>query len=251
MNWLTIFLIVLIIAIPLLYWKAKKTGRVMDNTKRFIKTNFLIVTAHPDDEAMFMTPTILNITQNKSNQVFLLWLSTGNADGIGGIRSKELRASWSNLRISQLKIIDDEKNFPDAMNKTWDKCKISETVNTYIKESKIKVDVILTFDEFGVSHHPNHIWLYHGWKLFMKEFGQERGVKIMYALITTSLFRKFIGIFDSIFTYRNKLRKRTLVSYTCASNTRKALRIHWSQYVWFRRLFTIFSRYAYMNEWKI
>ena len=47
----------------------------------FTDKNILFVTAHPDDEAMFFVPTIMNL--KKFYNIHLLCLSTGNFDGIG------------------------------------------------------------------------------------------------------------------------------------------------------------------------
>lgn len=48
----------------------------------------MYVIAHPDDEAMFFVPSIVNLRQN--NRLYLLCLSTGNFAGLGRIREKEL-----------------------------------------------------------------------------------------------------------------------------------------------------------------
>lgn len=67
----------------------------------------LLVTAHPDDECMFFTPSIRNfIAQGRS--VDLLCLSTGNYDGMGQRRRKELERSARVLGIATIFIIDDE-----------------------------------------------------------------------------------------------------------------------------------------------
>ena len=57
----------------------------------FVAKNILMVTAHPDDEAMFFAPTMLALTRPDSgNHVKILCLSTGNADGLGETRRREL-----------------------------------------------------------------------------------------------------------------------------------------------------------------
>jgi N-acetylglucosaminylphosphatidylinositol deacetylase len=59
------------------------------------KHNILYVIAHPDDEAMFFVPSILEL--RRTNNLHLLCLSNGNADGLGKIREKELHASCKYL----------------------------------------------------------------------------------------------------------------------------------------------------------
>ena len=61
--------------------------------------NILLVTAHPDDEAMFFAPTILSLTRKTSFDLFHLCLSSGNADGLGETRIRELTNSLDVLGI--------------------------------------------------------------------------------------------------------------------------------------------------------
>ena len=54
----------------------------------------LLLIAHPDDEAMFFAPTVLRLTDpSLGNHLKILCLSTGNADGLGETRKKELEKS--------------------------------------------------------------------------------------------------------------------------------------------------------------
>ena len=69
--------------------------------------DILLVTAHPDDECMFFTPSVRHFV-SKGDRVDLLCLSTGNYDGMGGIRRGELERSAAVLGINSLTIIDDE-----------------------------------------------------------------------------------------------------------------------------------------------
>ena len=56
--------------------------------------NILILTAHPDDEAMFFQPTIKNLRDNQT--IHLLCLSANEA------REKELRQACERLKISHV-----------------------------------------------------------------------------------------------------------------------------------------------------
>lgn len=50
-----------------------------------------LLIAHPDDEAMFFAPTLLQLTQPENgNHVKILCLSSGDADGLGETRKREL-----------------------------------------------------------------------------------------------------------------------------------------------------------------
>jgi N-acetylglucosaminylphosphatidylinositol deacetylase len=105
---------------------SSKNGLILGNYPRV-----LLLTAHPDDEAMFFAPTLLALTsasplskapidlEDQSQvvfstpqpqiEVFSLCLSTGNADGLGNVRPTELHASLDVLGISKDRrwLIDD------------------------------------------------------------------------------------------------------------------------------------------------
>ena len=57
-----------------------------------------LLIAHPDDEAMFFAPSVLSLTrrgpaERSRNRVRILCLSTGDADGLGATRRRELERS--------------------------------------------------------------------------------------------------------------------------------------------------------------
>lgn len=63
------------------------------NTTRNGPHRFLLLTAHPDDECMFFGPTLVHLLASKANEVHSMCLSSGNADGLGETRVKELGRS--------------------------------------------------------------------------------------------------------------------------------------------------------------
>ena len=76
------------------------SNELFSTTELAIKSqNVLLVTAHPDDEAMFFAPTILSLSRKPSIDLFHLCLSSGNADGLGVIRKAELTNSLDILGI--------------------------------------------------------------------------------------------------------------------------------------------------------
>jgi N-acetylglucosaminylphosphatidylinositol deacetylase len=44
------------------------------------------------------------------------------------------------------------------------------------------------------------------------------------------------------------LESHVLVAATSAMEVRRAMSLHRSQWVWYRKLFVVFSRYAYVNS---
>lgn len=68
--------------------------------------DILLVTAHPDDECMFFTPSVRHF-KGRGDRLDLLCLSTGNFDGKGHVRRGELEKSAAVLGINSVTIIDD------------------------------------------------------------------------------------------------------------------------------------------------
>ncbi|ETW37714.1 hypothetical protein PFTANZ_01580 [Plasmodium falciparum Tanzania (2000708)] len=94
----------------------------------------------------------------KKKNIFLLCLSNGNYYGYGNIREQELYKVWS--------YIGGEKNNCHIWNDNkiqdgwlyWDEKYIFKLIKDYCIQYDIKT--IFTFDNYGVSGHPNHISAY-------------------------------------------------------------------------------------------
>ncbi|KAG6530215.1 hypothetical protein ZIOFF_012438 [Zingiber officinale] len=84
------------------------------------RRNVLLVIAHPDDESMFFTPTILFLKYGGHN-IHILCMSTGNADGVGNTRKDEIYRACSILKVplQQVKVLD-HPGLQDGFNETWD-----------------------------------------------------------------------------------------------------------------------------------
>ncbi len=117
----------------------------------------LLITAHPDDEIMFFTPTITYLLKNNC-KIRILCLSNGNYSGEGKLREKELDDLCKHLNIPY-NIINNDK-IKDDINKKWDSLLISEILTEYLNDKNI--GTFITFDEIGITSHPNHISCYEG-----------------------------------------------------------------------------------------
>lgn len=97
----------------------------------------LLVTAHPDDECMFFSPTVSAI---KPGKLVVLCLSAGNAEGIGAIREKELVNSCSALGISKENIVqvNNQQELADSMDMKWDPDIVLRYVTPVIDKFKIE-----------------------------------------------------------------------------------------------------------------
>jgi N-acetylglucosaminylphosphatidylinositol deacetylase len=136
-----------VLEIVLAYGVARDV-RILPSTLRQ-GNNFLLVTAHPDDECLFFSPTVLGVLDgNTEMKGGLLVLSAGNNYGIGETRKKELKGSCEVLGIDfERCVVLDEKDLPKLW---WDEDVIMSQVKQYIK--KWKVDIVsLGFGSFATK----------------------------------------------------------------------------------------------------
>ncbi|KAI1465074.1 LmbE-like protein [Daldinia caldariorum] len=218
---------ILVVILPLLYIYTASVAQTRLPMLRGKRICLLI--AHPDDEAMFFAPTVLALTRPElGNHVKILCLSSGNADGLGEIRKKELVKSALLLGLAREDdvLVYESPDFPDSMTTTWDAKKISALLTSAfaprpstttalpkhpssssssvssdsLTPPNATVDAIVTFDSRGVSSHPNHISLYHGARAFVAALTRARpGWRApvdLYTLTTVALPRKYAGFLD-------------------------------------------------------
>ncbi|KAL1590076.1 hypothetical protein WHR41_01288 [Cladosporium halotolerans] len=236
-----------------------------------------LLIAHPDDEAMFFSPTLLALSRPElQNRIFILCLSSGDADGLGHIRKKELTKSALLLGVTSAEhvvVIEDER-FPDSMTKLWEAKDVSQILQHYFAPNmktmsadaapQARIDAIITFDEQGVSSHPNHISLFHGATTFLRSLmqrhsGWDNPIKL-YTLTTTNVARKYSSIIDAMITVIMSLfkKKRTgnfpspMLAVSGVGGLRKAqaamTNAHQSQMRWFRWGWIGISRYMVVND---
>ena len=140
----------------------EKTSKICNETS-FVK-DVLLLTAHPDDEIMFFLPTIKSIkSSNNKINLHILCLSNGNYDKLGEIRTEEFNNVCKLLKIEDKEIINDEK-LKDGMNEIWEKEYVSDKIKKYLhkNDNYEKIGTIITFDEYGVTKHANHIACHEG-----------------------------------------------------------------------------------------
>ena len=190
----------------------------------------LYLIAHPDDEIMFFYPSINNLIKN--NNLHLICLSNGNYEKLGEERKEELHKVCKSLGIQRLEIL----NFIDHPELFWNYNVINELITDYLQKNEI--DILITFDKDGISHHPNHISCFYGIKNIEK-------INVM-CNETVSIYRKFLMFFDIFNVQNNKIlfynfNILNVIYYMC---------MHQTQLKWYRILFIIFSRYSYINSFQ-
>lgn len=217
----------------------------------------LLVIAHPDDEAMFFGPILQRLAAHGTD-LRILCLSTGNAAGLGRIRKNELLRSCETLGVSNatsrcVTIVDDAA-LQDGMHTIWDEKLVASYIGRHA--AIIRPDMIITFDPHGVSGHTNHRALNSGLQLLLRQQREQPPWK-PFQLVSTSIVRKFGGPTDALLWIFGEYllpsvtqrEERGLLAVNPLVIVR-AMTCHWSQLVWFRILFMVFSRYTYINTIK-
>ncbi|KAK2589615.1 N-acetylglucosaminyl-phosphatidylinositol de-N-acetylase [Conoideocrella luteorostrata] len=249
-----------------------------------------LLIAHPDDEAMFFAPTVLALTRPETgNHVKILCLSTGNADGLGETRKKELVKSGMHLGLrdeDDVFVVDNPSDFPDSMTATWDENTIANLLCSAFApqlgrqraddsaKPTANIDILITFDHGGVSSHPNHISLYHGARAFVAALMRGKAGWAcpvdLYSLTSVNMLRKYSGLLDVFATMaawaigtgsqlQDKAHPGGLVLMNQLVGEGAALPTAWgamtqahkSQMRWFRYFWIVFSRYMVINDLKL
>lgn len=225
-------------------WKRNHFGHASKSQK-----NVLFVTAHPDDECMFFGPSIVNILR-MGCRVHLLCLSSGGYYKISWLRKKELRQSCAALGISlgNVTIIEHSK-LPDDPNRIWTDEIVGSVILKYIMQ--LSVDVVISFDENGVSGHCNHIAIYYGLKYLLEQGLIPECCEVL-VLETVNTVRKYSSFFDLLFCviYMQHTQELFLSTFKEIILLWTAMKAHKSQFVWFRKLYMLFSRYVFINTLK-
>ncbi|KAK1925444.1 putative deacetylase LmbE-like domain-containing protein [Papiliotrema laurentii] len=235
---------------------------VLPNGENSVKTA-LVVTAHPDDEAMFFAPTILALVRH-GWQVDGLCLSTGDQAGLGDARRQELVKSYGQLGVpaENVQIVDDSR-LQDGMDQHWDASVIQSTLQTHLNEHP--ASLIITFDKNGISQHPNHRALPHALTspklpassrvLLLRSpglLGKFTGpLYPIYHIVSTGLAPVTGWLpFGSTPKSGSSIGETIIVVSSGSAWVQgwMAMLQHRTQLVWFRWLYLFFSRLMWVNE---
>jgi len=204
----------------------------------------LLVTAHPDDETMFFGPTLLRLVP--TSEVFLLCLSSGNYYGQGDNRKSELWESCKTLGVKSSNVTLCKYDLlPDDPRVDWDPQVVADAILRHLET--LDIDILISFDQLGVSSHKNHKAIFQGLSLLKKSHLFPDTCQV-YTLSTVNIVRKYLAFFDLLFSYLYSVH-----IFTCSLDKHavlhEAMAKHSSQYVWYRRIFMYASRYTYINTY--
>ncbi|CAN0284386.1 unnamed protein product [Ectocarpus sp. 8 AP-2014] len=225
-----------------------------------------VVIAHPDDESMFFAPTLTTL-ERRGRRAAVLCLSSGDFYGLGQTRKRELVKACGVLGVEEDDVVVIEHpKLQDGSTEAWPADVVSSHVHDFVQ--KFGIQTILTFDEGGVSGHSDHTAVNRGVSLFLRTRDVTRHTASIaggsgsssssssssntldaFALVTTGMLRKYSGMLDMPWSLATSYGP-PLGAFFSSCSARiawAAMAAHHSQFVWYRRLFVIFSRYAYVN----
>lgn len=220
---------------------------------------YVVVTAHPDDESMFFLPTI-RCLQEKGCDIRLICLTTGNYDGLGKTRSRELRTTCRDiLGIQHVKLVDDPR-LPDHPTQPWPLDYAVSVLETYLPQTTSSTQQrvhLITFDSYGVSGHINHRDTFRAAQaLFHKA---QPSLHLWSLKSVHNPIIKYLPIYSWWLVLLHWLNLMPAIQsqgepsdhvyrlYTPGFNW-GAMASHTSQWVWYRKLFVIFSSYTFVNQ---
>lgn len=220
-----------------------------------------LVIAHPDDEVMFFSPTLLQLDRQlpQSVRFNFVCLSWGDADSLGPIRERELQNSVRMLMARSGRAFEVfQHDFPDGFDERWDIRSVASSIedSVFIGGDASRT-VLVTFDEHGVSGHPNHVACHHAVKHIVS---QRPGVR---ALLLKShhgnIFLKYCGFaYDVLKLYFETFLERPASGLSFVNTFPQYLlafasmaNAHESQLVWYRYGWWTLSRFVFVNDLEV
>jgi N-acetylglucosaminylphosphatidylinositol deacetylase len=224
-----------------------------------LRGDVLLVFAHPDDEAMFFAP-LLEYLRRVNVRVHFLCLSNGNFNGLGSVREKELTRSALHfgVRAESVRTVN-EQDLQDGMKEKWAREAVARHVREMLHVTP-SIRCVVTFDEAGVSGHPNHVDTFRGVEVVRKELHRAdtegRPLVVFLKLVTHSIPRKYSAAFSLLISAfaegvlgSDGSKCVVAVRPGRALSSFRGMQCHASQLVWFRYLFVWLSSYTFVNEY--
>lgn len=238
-----ILIVILIFVIAFVYSNSFSDNVKNETNRQFLaslgvsdgRKKILLMFAHPDDETMFFTPTLLALKEGGA-EIHLLCLSSGNHYKLGAEREKEMKQLASSLEIPEDHV--HVGTFIDKPGLTWSHLDVSNELEKYV--NKWDIDSVITFDQKGASGHTNHISCYNALEYY-KTSKRDRKVGL-FVLNSGGKQTRYLGALG-----KGKVcGPRTAIS----NSVRKAwslMKHHHSQNTWWRKLHIALSSHTYVN----
>lgn len=227
----------------------------------------IVITAHPDDESMFFVPTIVNLRQAPL-VLWLLCLTTGDYNGLGETRRQELQVAGDLLGFDRVMVGNVLKDHPReawSLPTAVDYLRTTLADNLQAARMQPSSITLITFDTDGVSGHRNHRDCYAA----VQQWVASTTSKIPYEAWSLQTIHnpltKYVPLYEWLMLIGYGLSCLTRRPWPPSSTTTpsthvvvhrlhqpsrnwRAMAAHASQFVWYRRLFVVFSCYTYVNR---
>lgn len=212
----------------------------------------ILVIAHPDDESMFFFPTLARLSAERP--VHILCLSDGGYDGLGPVRRREMYSAA--MRFGATASVVEDPRLQDGGE--WDACVVAEVARRGIEASfAVRGSCrrcVVTFDERGASGHKNHASTSRG--LVLLRLASESQADSLFGthffeLESAPFTSRFLGMLAvPVGLVRSRVDPQPSVLYANLDviTAFRALAVHETQFVWFRKLFLVFSSYTFLNR---
>lgn len=151
-------------------------------------TTLLVITAHPDDEAFGMAGTLAKYAA-AGVRTALICATRGEAgqsaglaetrEALAALRSEELRCSAATLGVGELVLLD----YPDGGGERWDLAALAADLAAAI--CRIRPDVVITFDDQGITRHPDHMAVHRAVRLALEGATDRFGVRRLFYQVVT------------------------------------------------------------------
>jgi LmbE family N-acetylglucosaminyl deacetylase len=200
--------------------------------------------------------------------VYVLSLTTGDADGQGHLRVRELAVAAQALGATEALALN-HSAFSDGLP-LWDVAAAAAAIVSYASRSRRRLAKVVTFDAHGVTHHRDHARTYQAMlraadelrRLSAPSASRQKAPVELLQLRTWPRALTFSASFSVALS-----RVRAMLAPCCTAlcpwhgpsplsvyeqwscaQVYDAMRLHRSQWRWFRVLHVILSRYSYVNE---
>ncbi|EDO08269.1 putative N-acetylglucosaminylphosphatidylinositol deacetylase [Babesia bovis T2Bo] len=204
-------------------------------------TRIAFIIAHPDDESMFFTPLLEYIGSCpiiKNIHLDLLCLTRGDYMGQGDRRTKEMMEICR--KYSMNCIIDNDPSVKDGPD-DWNIEAVSHRVEDFIRSVNAKM--VFTFDEHGVSGHPNHKSVHKAVKRMKSRYKDIR----VWCLRSHGILVKYFPPYVIVKSFLNP----PSISRFSPLDVGRNMAIHKSQQRWYTIMWVLFSSYSYTNTFDI
>lgn len=194
-----------------------------------------ILIAHPDDEIMFFLPTVVALSKKR----FWICCVTNSSEGI---RRKELEEIA--LRFNAQVYFLESNEFEDSQQAKWNIPRLTQLLQQFTTLHSIST--VFTFDSEGVSGHVNHREL-----AIAASRLQKRTFRVLH-LKTHGTLWKYCILSKWLCFYQNSVSPACIYTLNPIQAFRTSfgcMKIHASQFVWYRFLYLVFTCYTCVNQY--